>query len=226
MRTITSAAPNRLVARLSTLSATAILGISAFVLLAPAAPAQAHDQLTGVQVETAETGEATGLKLSFSDNILEVGTEIIVTDASGASVADGTPKHSGREVTQPLETPLADGKYTSVWRVVSSDGHPIEGGFSFETVDGVAGEIMSLDASGDDHDAEGGEQEHADEHAAENKATPGAEPDAVAPSFATFAPYIGVGAGLAAIVVIAAFVMRARRNAAAPNSSPDSSEQE
>lgn len=117
------------------------LGLAFAMFFAKASPAQAHDQLIDVAIETTESGEASALRLTFSDNVLEVGTEIHVTAPDGGDATNGLPSFSGRDVTQPFTTPLADGTYTSAWRVVSSDGHPIEGGFTFDIANGEAGEV-------------------------------------------------------------------------------------
>ena len=69
------------------------------------------------------------LVFSFSNDIMDVGTEIVVTDEAGKNVASGEPEVTGPNVRQPLDAPLAAGSYQATWRVVSSDGHPIEGNF-------------------------------------------------------------------------------------------------
>lgn len=130
----------RLPKALAAVMIAAALGLG-FAVFSPSSPAQAHDQLIDVEVETTETGEASALRLTFSDNVLEVGTEIHVTDPDGGDATNGLPTFSGRDVTQKFATPLTDGNYTSAWRVVSSDGHPIEGGFTFDIEDGQAGEV-------------------------------------------------------------------------------------
>ena len=122
-------------------AAAVALGLSLAVFASPVSPAHAHDQLIDVTVETAEDGAAQALRLTFSDNVLQVGTEIHVTAPDGGDATGGLPSFSGRDVTQPFATPLADGGYTTVWRVVSSDGHPIEGGFQFDITDGTPGEV-------------------------------------------------------------------------------------
>ncbi|UTX52217.1 copper resistance CopC family protein [Leucobacter aridicollis] len=123
-----------------TLALAAAAGVALAAFFAPSA-AQAHDQLIDVAIDTTDTGEASGLRLTFSDTVLEVGTEIHVSTAEGGDATGGDPTFSDRDVVQPLATPLADGTYTSAWRVVSSDGHPIEGGFTFDIADGAPGEI-------------------------------------------------------------------------------------
>ncbi len=55
---------------------------------------------------------------------------IQVTDATGTPLTEGAPTVSGTVVTQALAG-SASGAVTVVWRVVSSDGHPIDGTFSF-----------------------------------------------------------------------------------------------
>lgn len=93
-----------------------------------ASPALAHDELVGYSVEAdVSTGTARSLTLSFSDEIMDVGTEIVVTGPDGTDGTDGAPEVSGRDVTQHLAAPLAEGEYDVAWRVVSSDGHPIQG---------------------------------------------------------------------------------------------------
>ena len=122
-------------------AAAAALGLSFAALLAPSTVAHAHDQLIDVTVESKDDGAASALRLTFSDNVLEVGTEIHVTAPDGGDATHGLPSFSGRDVIQPFATPLEDGTYTSAWRVVSSDGHPIEGGFQFDIASGTAGEV-------------------------------------------------------------------------------------
>ncbi|KAM9863998.1 copper resistance CopC family protein [Leucobacter sp. BZR 635] len=134
-----------------------LLGLAFAVFLTPSSPAQAHDQLIDVEVQTTDSGEPSALRLTFSDNVLEVGTEIHVTAPDGGDATNGLPTFSGRDVTQAFKTPLSDGNYTSAWRVVSSDGHPIEGGFTFDIENGQAGEVLPYtgEAEAEEEPAEG-----------------------------------------------------------------------
>lgn len=105
--------------------------------IAVAAPAHAHDELISSDPAAGTTLEAmpAALTLTFSGEISpEPGaTELAVTDAAGTSLADGEPEIEGTVVTQPLVDD-ASGAITVLWKVVSSDGHPISGELSF-TVD-------------------------------------------------------------------------------------------
>lgn len=169
MRIRTAAASNRATRR-GLRGATAALCLATAALFAAAAPAAAHDELLDTALVMAESGETTAFTLTYSNNIVPIGTEVHVTDAQGANAAKGDPKVSGREVTQDLEAPLPDGRYDAVWRVVSSDGHPIEGGFSFDISDGASTEVLPLS---DEFGAAEGEQEAEHEHAdGEDAGTP------------------------------------------------------
>ncbi|UJP10734.1 copper resistance protein CopC [Microbacterium sp. KUDC0406] len=73
------------------------------------------------------------LVLAFSGDLLDAdgATMIAVTDPSGAPVTDGAPTVAGSAVTQPLADGGPAGAYHVAWKVVSGDGHPIAGEYSF-----------------------------------------------------------------------------------------------
>ncbi|MFE7844623.1 copper resistance protein CopC [Microbacterium sp. NPDC057407] len=108
---------------------------AAFVLaLLPAASAEAHDEFLGSTPAPDSTVDAVpdDLTLTFSGAIATDpgASEVAVTDASGASLIDGSPTAQDNVLTQPLRGE-ASGIVTVLWKVVSSDGHPISGQFSF-----------------------------------------------------------------------------------------------
>jgi len=105
--------------------------------LATAPVALAHDQLVSSTPEDGGTVSTplTSVELVFSNTIPSEFVQVAVTDADGGSHVDGTPTTVGDTVTQPVQQ-LPDGAYTIAYRVVSSDGHPIEGTVAF-TVSGV-----------------------------------------------------------------------------------------
>ena len=113
----------------------------ALVLLAPAGTAMAHDALEGSAPASGQTLQAAPpeVRLDFSNRPLGVGVEVRVTDASGASWSEGAPEVVDRSVHQPLRAGAPAGAYTVVWRVVSSDSHPIEGTFGFTVAEGSQG---------------------------------------------------------------------------------------
>jgi methionine-rich copper-binding protein CopC len=97
-----------------------------------AAPAHAHDTLTGsqptdgAQLETAPDE----LVLTFSNELLDSAQAVVVTDAAGATVAEGSPQIDDATATLALPE-LGGGQYAVTWSVVSSDGHRIGGELSF-----------------------------------------------------------------------------------------------
>ncbi|HIY95982.1 MAG TPA: copper resistance protein CopC [Candidatus Rothia avicola] len=128
-----------------TLVATAALAAGSLLGMNPAA---AHDEL----VSTNPTDGATlteapaSLELTYSGDIMDVdgANQVRVTNAAGESVTDGAPDIDGKVVTQDLATAAADDTYTVTWRVVSSDGHPIQGTFTYTV--GQGGKVADATA--------------------------------------------------------------------------------
>lgn len=114
------------------LAAALLAGV--LVLFSPL-PASAHDALVGSDPAAASEVESlpSALTLTFSAKLIdgEGATEVVVTDPAGESVTDGAATVEGAVVTQPLAAAEASGEYHVVWKVVSSDGHPTSGEFSF-----------------------------------------------------------------------------------------------
>ena len=115
-----------------------------------AAPAAAHDELAAVSPEPGAVLETApeAVELSFTGEILDMGHEVLVTDSEGRSVGQGPLELEDTRVVQPLEdTGAEDETYRVVWRVVSSDGHPIEGTFTYEVGEGSETEPSAPSAS-------------------------------------------------------------------------------
>lgn len=131
----TSTAPAR---RLSPLLLAAQLLAALALALVPTA-ALAHDRLVssdpadGSSVETSPQA----VTLTFSDTPLSVSPVVRITGADGQTVFDGAPTILDTQATATLERPLPTGTATVDWRVVSADGHPIEGSFTFEVAQGA-----------------------------------------------------------------------------------------
>lgn len=102
--------------------------------VAAASPAHAHDALQGSDPAAGSTLDAlpAQLTLTFSAEIADdEGASVVeVTDAAGTTLVAGAPTAHDNVLTQPLEG-AASGAVTVLWKVVSSDGHPISGEFSF-----------------------------------------------------------------------------------------------
>ncbi len=105
--------------------------------LAISQPANAHDELVSQSPAQGETVSAgvIDIRLEFSDPPLALedgsGNEIFVTGPNGAIKYAGCLPIEGNfgVLTADLDQV---GTHTIAWRVVSSDGHPISGEFTFD----------------------------------------------------------------------------------------------
>jgi copper resistance protein C len=110
-----------------------LLGLITLLTWASAAPASAHDQLLssspadGAVLDTPPAA----ITLTFSAEILPISPTVLVRDSAGALVLDAEPSVAGAVVTQPMPPSAPADSYSVIWRVVSADGHPIEGRFAF-----------------------------------------------------------------------------------------------
>ncbi|MGP4030998.1 copper resistance CopC family protein [Pseudarthrobacter sp. 1C304] len=121
----------------------ALLGamIFAAALLGIAAPASAHDAAESTAPASGATVATPPEKVSvtFNNKPLGLGSQMVVTDAGGTNWADGAVEIVDNVASQKLKQGAPAGAYTVVWRVVSSDSHPIEGTFTFTATAGAAG---------------------------------------------------------------------------------------
>ncbi|TQK19315.1 hypothetical protein FBY40_1813 [Microbacterium sp. SLBN-154] len=123
--------------------ADAFLGVVVALTAVFALPvaASAHDELLGSDPAPGSTLDQapTAITLTFSGLISqEPGATVIeVTDAAGTALVDGSPTIADNVVSQPL-TAAAPGPVTVLWKVVSSDGHPISGELSFTVAEGAS----------------------------------------------------------------------------------------
>lgn len=130
LRWVRSAAlPARTV--LSVRTVLVLLGALGLLLLGTGS-ASAHDQLVSTSPKDGGTVATTPTKvvLTFSDKVISVGTELVVTGPDGP-VQQGRPSLDGHTVTQPLVPGSPAGRYTVTWRATSKDGHPVSGTFTF-----------------------------------------------------------------------------------------------
>ena len=131
----------RAAARLGRLAA--VVAASAALAVLPALPASAHNYVVATTpakgaVVTAQPGT---VSLETNEALLDVegGSVIQVQGPDGRYYGDGCAVVDGPVAT--TQTQLGEpGEYTVTWRVVSTDGHPISGTWTFtwQPVDGIA----------------------------------------------------------------------------------------
>ena len=121
---------------------TAVVGAVTFAaLLFAAGPACAHDAAESSSPADGATVAAPHeeVSITFNNTPLGLGSQVRVNDAAGADWADGKVEIVDNVATQKLREGAPAGKYTVLWRVVSSDSHPIEGTFTFTATAGAEG---------------------------------------------------------------------------------------
>jgi methionine-rich copper-binding protein CopC len=130
------------------LFAASILALVTSVTLT-ALPASSHEQLVDQEPKPGQVLEAgiAEVRLSFSDDLISLdnsaGSEIVILDSNQNPVNNGCAVIDARTAIAraDIDTP---GTYQVGWRVVSGDGHPISGSFSF-VVENNSGYIADPD---------------------------------------------------------------------------------
>lgn len=121
--------------RRSLITTLATLLLGAGLTLAVATPAQAHDELVSSYPEASSTitGSPAEITLSFSGELIagmqSAAVEVIAPD--GQNIATDAPSEDGTSITQHLAPNPPAGLFTVRWKVVSSDGHPISGEYTY-----------------------------------------------------------------------------------------------
>ncbi|SIR99132.1 copper resistance CopC family protein [Micromonospora avicenniae] len=117
----------------------AVSGVALGVSLAlPAAPAAAHNSLTGsdprdgARVATAPAR----IELRFLSRLDPATTKITITGPDNVAAAGGAPRFSGSRVSVPFKSGRA-GLYIVGYQVASGDGHPISGEVRFTLTTGT-----------------------------------------------------------------------------------------
>lgn len=101
-------------------------------------PASAHSDLVSSDPEASSvlTEMPTSVLLTFNEELLildgaEDANQLIVTDSEGASLVEGELTVAANTISSALAASDAQGEVTVTYRVVSADGHPIEGSYTF-----------------------------------------------------------------------------------------------
>lgn len=117
------------------LRALLLTALAFFTLLTPFNAAHAHDTLLGTLpgANTVSAHVPEKVVLQLNNVPVKVGTLVEVKNIEGEIVSTGDIEFEGTTISVPILKGTADSAFTVTWRVVSSDGHPISGSFSFAT---------------------------------------------------------------------------------------------
>ena len=81
------------------------------------------------------TALPTEVKLEFGENLLTLGDAqtnvMVVKDPDGVQIDRSDSSISGRFLSASLDPSDKGGTFTVDWRIVSEDGHPVEGSYQF-----------------------------------------------------------------------------------------------
>ncbi|NOV98414.1 copper resistance protein CopC [Isoptericola halotolerans] len=182
-----------------------VVGGTAVTVLG-ASSAGAHDQLVSSDPADGDELDAPvgSLTLTFSAEIIADGTQVRVVTPDGEVEADVAV--DGEQVTATFDAPAVGGDHQVLWRVVSSDGHPVEGDYSYVVAaqpdvapeEPEPGDAASAEALG----------QPAPEQTVSEQVTPAAD----ATDGSTGAMPLVYGAALVALIGVAAMlVVRSRR---------------
>ncbi|MEU8744907.1 copper resistance protein CopC [Streptomyces sp. BPPL-273] len=107
---------------------------AAWAVLALCAPqATAHTELDNSSPGANATlaGLPPRVTLTFSDEMTQKYAKVAVTGPDGQSAGTGAPQVQGKSVSLPVDVRAPAGRYTVGYRVVSADGHPVSGSYTF-----------------------------------------------------------------------------------------------
>lgn len=116
----------------------ALVGVALLASLAlSSSPAAAHAALVGTDpADGARLDVApTEVSLGFNENIATPAF-VVITAPDGTRVKTGTVKAIDKTVTAAVAPVDLKGTYSMSYRVVSSDGHPVEGTTTFDVATG------------------------------------------------------------------------------------------
>lgn len=116
--------------------------LAAALLFVPAAPAAAHNSLkAATPAKNAQLATApTEITLEFLQKLDPAFTTIVLSDAAQQKIPTGEPMVTGATGTISIDGPLPNGTYTVAYRVVSADGHPVQGSYPFTVADPAGAE--------------------------------------------------------------------------------------
>ncbi len=134
----------------------------ALCLAGPAAgPALAHAHLVSSTPGDGSTVEAAPARivLRFDEAVQASSAQVAVTAPDGSAVSTGAAEVLDAVVSADVDALPAAGDYTVGWRIVSADGHPVDGQIVFSAMASAAdqaGTGSTPDDSAGDDPADGG----------------------------------------------------------------------
>ncbi|WP_067495089.1 copper resistance CopC family protein [Actinoplanes sp. TFC3] len=110
------------------------------VMLLPGTPAWAHNQLLSCDPARDATLKKApeAITLTFAQKLNPDFTTVVLSDAAKQRVTTSAPQVDTTRATIEVTAPLAGGNYTVAYRVVSVDGHVVQGSYGFQVAAAAA----------------------------------------------------------------------------------------
>lgn len=107
------------------------------MVLWPAGPALAHNQLVSATPDRNAVlrKTPTAVTLAFLQRLNPDFTTVVVSDAAKRPVPASAPTVKAKSATVALDQALGNGAYQVAYRVVSVDGHTVQGSYTFTVAD-------------------------------------------------------------------------------------------
>lgn len=127
----------------------ALLLATAMVLVGAAGPAAAHTSFVQSfpEADAAIVAPVTEVWLEFETPLVAEQSEVVVTGPDGSSKVVGKPTVTGNVIRAQVPPMTEVGDYQVSYRIVSLDGHLLDGEYGFSIQAGAAGQSI---ASGSD----------------------------------------------------------------------------
>lgn len=125
------------------------VGLTAVFVLSMQGSASAHAVVTDISPDPdSVVGTAPAeVRLTFNEPVSATDTGIRVFDPSGAELAGLRAHAKDTTVSVDLPTLAEEGSYTVAWKVISADGHAIDGAFLFSVGKASLSEPLDVAAS-------------------------------------------------------------------------------
>lgn len=145
-----------------------VVGILSSLVLS-SAPASAHASQVGSSPAADEvlTAAPSEVRIDFDSGLLDMGAALVVRNEAKESITAGPTVVGDRILAVPVDPEAPAGTYTVAFRVVSADGHTVEGSFNY-TIEEVTPSVEA--------DANSTASQVPDDPTAEPAASPVSEP--------------------------------------------------
>lgn len=109
------------------------LGLMLMILMVGASPASAHTRLLSSDPADGSSLDVapTRITLTANEDVLSIGTVLSLTEPDGTVINLPKPQVDGPLVIGQLPALTQHGTYRATYRIVSGDGHPVDGVIAF-----------------------------------------------------------------------------------------------